>query len=375
MSTHTQTAEQLFALSLEECAEAIIATGSQVTTVVQGHIGCGKSTLLKIINKALPKHRAYYFDGTTKDLGDMMFPIVVRDDPNAACDYVKFAPNEEMGMHIDGPVILMFDEYGKMNASVKNASMRCMLEREFAGRKLHPDSIIFATTNLGTEGVGDLLLPHHRNRITVVRMKKPTATDWIEGFAYNAGIHPSIIRWVNENGEKLFQSFEEVANPDDDVSGNPYIYHPKAQRGSFVTPRSLELASHWLWKKDQLTPNTLKQALMGTIGPRGGADLEAYVTLYDQLPRQKEIMDDPMTAKIPETASAVVMVIERALSTMTREFVTPWVKYLNRLDTEAQGLFALQIRNEKYANRGLVMSNTEFTKWCMTNNYMFNADM
>ena len=367
----TQTAESLFAMSLSECAEAILATGSQVTTLVQGHMGCGKTSIRHILSRALPNHRSFYFDGTTKDLGDMMFPEVVRDDPNASCNYVQFAPNAEMGMHIDGPVIIMLDEFGKMNSSVKNAAMRLMLEREFAGRKLHPDSIIFATTNLGTEGVGDLLMAHHENRITTVRLKKPTADEWIEEFAYNAGIHTAILSWVTENGPALFQSFEEVSNPDD----NPYIYHPKASRKKFVTPRSLELASHWLHAKDKISTNTLKQALIGTIGARGGSDLEAYITLYDQLPKQKEIIDSPMTAKVPTTASATAMLVNRAISSMTQEFVTPWLQYFERLDKEAQALFVMQVRKPTYAKQTLVMSNAKFTQWCMSNNYLFTADV
>jgi hypothetical protein len=334
-------------------------------------MGCGKSSIGKILAEEFKTHRFCYFDGTTKDLGDMMFPEVVRDDPNAACSYVRFAPNEEMGMHFDGPAIVMLDEIGKMQPAVKNASMRLMLEREFAGRKLHPDSIIFATTNLGAEGVGDLLMPHHGNRITEVRLKKPTADEWIEEFAYNAGIHTAIMSWVRENGGALFASFEDVSNPDD----NPYIYHPKAQRAKFVTPRSLELASHWLHAKDKISSNTLKQALMGTIGARGGADLEAYIALYDQLPKAKDIIDSPQTAKVPETASAMVMLVNRAIANMTQEFVTPWLNYMDRLDKEAQVLFVLQVRKPTYKKQHMVMANAKFTQWCMANNYLFSADV
>lgn len=366
-----QTTEQLFALNLRECAEAIKAVGHEVTVLVQGHMGCGKTSIKKMLETDLPTHRAIYFDGTTKDLGDMMFPEVVRDDPDAACNYVRFAPNEETGMHLDGPVIIMLDEFGKMNPSVKNACMRLMLEREFAGRRLHPESIVFATTNLGTEGVGDIMMAHHENRITTVRLKKPTADEWIEEFAYNAGIHTAIISWVKENGEALFQSFEEVSNPDD----NPYIFHPKAQRKKFVTPRSLELASHWLHKMDQLSGNTLKQALMGTIGARGGADLEAYISLYSQLPKQKEIMADPMNAKVPDSASAKVMLVNRAITSMTQEFCTPWLNYMERLDTEAQALFVMQVRKPTYGKQSMVMTNRKFTDWCMANNYLFTADV
>ena len=365
MSTNIET---MFALTLNECADAIEATGSRVTTLIQGHMGCGKSSILKMLAQRLPTHIPCYFDCTTKDLGDLMLPKILTDD-NA--EFVRLAPNEEMGFHHGKPVILMIDEFGKANASVKNGMMRVMLERKLGNLSLHPDSLVFATTNLGSEGVGDLLLPHHRNRITTVRIKKPTAMEWIEDFAINAGVHPSIIRWVHEFGDTLFQSFEDVTNPDD----NPYIYHPKAQRPAFVTPRSLELASHWLHAKDGLTATTLKQALMGTIGARGGADLEAFITLYDQLPKQKEIIEDAGNAKVPDSASAKVMLVDRALTHMTQEFVTPWLTYMQRLDKEAQALFVMQVRKPTYGKQAMVMTNKVFTKWCMENNYLFAGDM
>ena len=62
----------------------------------------------------------------------------------------------------------MVDEYGKANPAVKNAMLRLMLERKIGSYTLHPDSLVFATTNLGAEGVGDLLPPHARNRMTVI---------------------------------------------------------------------------------------------------------------------------------------------------------------------------------------------------------------
>ena len=367
-----QSAEQLFAQSLDECVDSIMATGSLLTTLVQGHMGTGKSSILKMLAQKLPTHIPCYFDCTTKDLGDLMLPKILTED--GSDNFVRFVPNEEMGLHHDKPIILMVDEFGKANPSVKNGMMRVMLERTMGTKKLHPDSIVFATTNLGTESVGDLLMPHHRNRITTIRMKKPTATEWIEGFAINAGINPAMIMWVKEHGEQLFQSFEEIEKPDDEVGGNPYIYHPKSQRPSFVTPRSLELASHWLWAKDKLSKNSLKSNLMGTIGARGGADLEAYIELVDQLPRQEDIKTNPDTAKVPTNASAIVMVVYRALATMNKEFIDAWMTYLNRLDKEAQGLFAMQVRNPKYTKQGMVMGNDKFRDWCVVNNYMFTAD-
>jgi energy-coupling factor transporter ATP-binding protein EcfA2 len=366
-----QTAEQLFAQSIDEIVESLLAN-REGSTLVVGHMGTGKSSILNILASKLPDYAPCYFDGTTKDLGDLYLPKILADDSDQ--HYVKFVPNEEFGLHLGKPVILMFDEFGKMNPSVKNACMETLLNHKVGGKKLPDGSIVFATTNLGGEGVGDLIQPHHRNRITTVRMRKPTADEWIEGFAFNAGIHPSMIMWVKEEGSRLFQSFEEVDNPDDQVSGNPYIYHPKSARPSFVTPRSLELASRWLWAKDKISDNALKSNLMGTIGERGGADLGAYIKLVDELPKQEEIKTNPMTAKVPTTSSAVVMVIYRALATMNKEFIDPFMEYLNRLDKEAQALFAMQVRNPKYNKQGIVMSNKKFTQWCIDNNFMFTAD-
>ena len=372
MSKTVMTAERMYEQSLDEVVDSIMATGDKITTLVQGHMGTGKSSILKMLAQKLPSHVPCYFDCTTKDLGDLMLPKILREDSSE--DFVRFVPNEEMGMHHDQPIILMIDEFGKANPMVKNGMMRIMLERTMGAKKLHPESIIFATTNLGSEGVGDLLMPHHRNRITTIRMKKPNATEWIENYAFNAGIHPSMIMWVKEEGERLFQSFEDVEKPDDDVGGNPYIYHPKAQRPAFVTPRSLELASHWLWAKDKISGNSLQSNLIGTIGARGGSDLRSYIELVDQLPKQEDIKTNPTTAKIPESASAIMMVVYRALATMSKEFVDPWMTYLNRLDSEAQGFFAMQVRNPKYQKQGIVMTNKKFTDWCMANNFMFTAD-
>ena len=367
MSKSVITAERLYEQSIDEVVQSLLANRDG-TTLVMGHMGTGKSSILKILAEKLPTHVPCYFDGTTKDLGDLYIPKVL--DMGGDSQFVRFVPNEEFGIHYGKPVILMFDEYGKMNPSVKNACMETMLSHKVGGKKLPDGSIVFATTNLGGEGVGDLLMPHHRNRITVVRMAKPTPQLWIENFAYNNGIHPALIMWVAEEGEKLFQSFEDVQNPDD----NPYIFHPKAQRPSFVTPRSLALASNWLWAKDEITSNALQSNLMGTIGAKAGGDLRSFIELVDQLPKQEEIRTSPETAKVPETSSATMMVVHRALSTMSKEFVDPWMTYLNRLDSETQGFFAMQVRSPKYKKQGLVMTNKKFTDWCMANNYMFTAD-
>jgi hypothetical protein len=355
----------MYALGLDQIETAIRLGGNKRTILVQGHMGTGKSSLLKALGKALPGHTMCYFDCTTKDLGDITIPQLQTIDDQG---FVRYVTNEELGLHLSKPIILMIDEYGKANPAVKNAMLRLMLEGKLGSYELHPASLRFATTNLGSEGVGDILPPHARNRMTVITARKPSNMEWIE-WGINNGVDHTLLGWCKDNPQ-LFHSFEDIKDPDQ----NPYIFHPKAARTSFVTPRSLEAASDWLKVRAGMDDQTLTSMLMGTIGERGAMDLMAFVKLSDQLPSLQSIKDDPMQAKVPDSDAAVCMVVYRTLATIDREWVDQWMDYMARLDKEAQGLFANGVRNPKYNKQALVMTNKKFTKWAMDNNYMFAAD-
>ena len=364
----TNQAISMYDQTIDELVNAIKRGGNERTVLVQGHMGTGKTSILDILAKELPTHIPCYFDCTTKDLGDITIPNISKMDDGTG--YVSYLVNEELGVHHNKPIILMIDEYGKSNPAVKLALLRVMLERKIGGYTLHKDSIVFATTNLGAEGVGDLVPPHARNRIAMCRMKKPTNMEWIT-WAINKELDPSLLGWCKDNPH-LFYSFEDVKNPDD----NPYIYHPKRQQASFVTPRSLEACSTWLSKRDKLTDTSLMSLLMGTIGERGAMDLMAFVRLADDLPTAESIKKDPQNAKIPKSASATCMVVYRTLASIEKDWVDAWMDYMVRLDNEAQGMFANGVRDPKYAThkQSMVFTNKKFTKWARDNNYLFASD-
>ena len=361
-------AVDMYALNLDQVANAIKNGGNKRTILVQGHMGTGKSSLLNTLGDELSTHTTCYFDCTTKDLGDITIPKLATINDTENSDYVSYVTNEELGVHLDKPIILMIDEYGKANPAVKNAMLRLMLERKIGSYELHPDSLVFATTNLGAEGVGDLLPPHARNRITVVTLRKATNMEWIEWGIENEIDH-TLLGWCKDNPQ-LFASFTDIKDPDE----NPYIYHPQAQRAAFFTPRSAEAASDWLKQREHLDDQTLTSVLMGTIGDRAAMDLMAFVKLADQLPSLESIKNDPGNAKVPDSASAVCMVVYRTLASLEKSWVDAWMDYMVRLDKEAQGMFANGIRAPKYSKQSMVMTNRKFTDWAMANNYMFAAD-
>jgi hypothetical protein len=370
--------QSIYDVSLAQATNMIRLAGHQNTTLMQGHMGTGKSSMLKKLSSMLPTHKAVYFDCTTKDLGDITIPKIGADGATGN-NFVQYVPNEELGLHLDGPIILMIDEYGKANPAVKTSLLRLMLERKLAGYTLHPDSIVFATTNLGSEGVGDLLPAHARNRITVLRVRKPTVVEWIEDFALEAGVDPIVLSWVTENPH-VFASFEDVVDPKD----NEYIFHPKAAgRVSFVTPRTLELASNWLKQREHMSSHELTAALIGTLGQRAASDLAAYVTVALDMPRLDEIKANPMTCRVPTNNSVVCMVVHRTLSNIERNWTDAWMDYMMRLPAEAQGMFANAVRRsvEKDANgkpksKRLmeVFTNKKYMDWSLKNNHLFASD-
>lgn len=362
----SNTTENMAAISLGQVFNAICTVGHMVTPLVQGHTGTGKSTLLKMLAEKYPTHTACFVDCTTKDLGDLMLPMF--NAVEAGGRVVQYAFNEELGLHIDGPVIIMIDEFGKATPAVKNGLLELMLNHRMGGKDLHPESIVFATTNLGAEGLGDILPAHARNRLSMLTMRKPTVMEWLE-WAVNNNINPALCAWCKENPH-VFNSFMDHNNPGD----NPYIYHPKSTETSFVTPRSLEKASVWLDNKDYLDDDTLRAGLMGTIGTRAALDMDAFVTLIDDLPSFDEIKKDPTKAPLPNKTAAICMTVYKALASIDATWVDAWMTYMERLEPEAQGMFVNGVRAEGYSKRDIVITTKKFGAWATKNQHMFTAD-
>jgi energy-coupling factor transporter ATP-binding protein EcfA2 len=376
-------------LSINQTANLIASVGDKRSVLVQGHIGSGKSTLLRIISQ-MPKfkdHIPVYFDSTTKDLSDLMVPMfdkVSVDTDMSEVPVVRYAVNEELGVHYGKPVILMIDEIGKANPAVKAGLTRVLLERQIGSNKFPTGSVIFAATNHAGENVGDLLAAHTRNRLIIVNMRKASGEEWINDFAIPNNLDPAMIAFCRENPQ-IFQPYTEVADPTD----NPDIFHPMdPARVSFVTHRGMHAVSDILQERDYLDDETLRAAIAGTIGAHAAGNLLAFTALVHDLPKREDIKTDPMSAKIPTSPAAVCMVVYRALQSLTREEAIPFIHYLNRLSREAQALFGNGLRNimegvahgkiqqeSDVAKRArMVYQTREYADWAMANGYMYSKD-
>ena len=347
-------------VSLKEGAELVHRIGDVDTTLFQGEMGIGKSSMLKMLAKMNPDHHICYVDMTTKDVGDFLIPKIRTLNGVEVCSFI---PNEEFGFHTGKPVIVMLDEIGKCGKAVFNACLRIMQEHGLGVHDFPEGSKIFATTNLAVEGVGDLLPPHGRNRLVVVKIRKPSADEWIE-WALDNDIAPEVIMTVKEFPQML-ASFEDYTDPKD----NEYINDPRTPRPAFVTPRSLEKASNIIKKTQGMPEDVIGCAIKGTIGARACYDMLNIVKLSSDLPSWDSIMADPMKAQIPASPAAVCMLVYSAVQRVEKDTINKWIKYMGRISKEAQGLFATSVM--RTGKKSVVGTSTEFVKWATANNYLF----
>ena len=348
-------------VSLKEFAHAISTVGKNVTIIGQGEPGIGKSAMLKEVARLNPTHETAYIDCTLLDLGDFALPYVQQHGDMKA---TYFAPNARFKFHTGKPVIIMLDEIGKAMKAVKNVLLTLMLEHRIGDQYLPEGSLVFGTTNLASDGVGDLLEAHARNRVAFVTVRKPDADEWVE-WAMENGIEPVIAAWVKQFPHAL-ASYTDPSQRD-----NPYIFNPtRAGATAFVTPRSLEKASHIAKRRDVLGDALTISLLTGTIGESAARDMQAFFTVVDKLPTWDQITKSPDTAKLPDDTVARCILVFGAITRVTKETLSDFMTYVQRMDKEWQALFATSVMKSPQ-KQPFCVTNKSFKDWAIANQWLF----
>lgn len=325
-------------VTLSQATNLVQTCGHTNTFLFRGAPGIGKSSILSTLARAMPDYHPCYIDCANLDLGDLGLPLIDRTTDTPTTTY---APNVRFGAHQTRPVLLMLDELAKAPRPVMNMLLPVILERRLADHRLPTGSIVFATTNLDTDGVGDSLPAHAANRMTVISIANPTSEEWIEWGTHNA-IAPEILAFA----QQYPQIFECYA--DDPTSTNPYIFNPlRHQTRAFCSPRSLAHASHIVSHRQALGEATLP-ALMGTVGESAARDMDALLRLSDKLPTLAEIVAAPTTTRLP-TDSAAYFILAFALATASdKTTLTPVMEYINRWEAfEAQALYLTTVAGNR----------------------------
>jgi hypothetical protein len=316
-------------LSYAEIKDALKNDGSHVSLFIEGEPGIGKSAIGADLAAELG-YNFVYMDMANMSLGDLMYPVPDRD---RGC--MVFYPNEIFRLHENKPAVIMLDEWTKASKEVKNMTLPLVHpdDRRIGSTKVHPESIVFATGNMTRDGVGDSIQAHQRNRFVPVSMRKPSADEWINNYAINHSIEPTVIAFVDQ-----FPAVME-SYIDDKDGKNEYIFNPKKQQASYASPRSLKFASDMIKTRAGKTEATLHAELVGAIGRAAAADLVNFVRMNEELPPFASILADPLHCSIPNEPTNKLLLTFSLIVRSDKANIVPLVKYMERFNNEMQALF------------------------------------
>ena len=342
-------------VTLNQAATLIRNVGTTNTFLMRGAPGVGKSSILPTIARQLPDYLPCYIDVANLDLGDLGMPVVDRESM-----VTNYAPNARFGVskNQNRPVLLMLDELGKASRPVLNMLLPVILEHRLGDIVLPTGSIVFGTTNLDTDGVGDNIPAHAFNRMTVLDVANPTADEWL-GWAANNDIAPEVMMFAREFPQ-VFVRYDMM----DAKSKNPYIFSPlTGNTKAFCSPRSLEKASNLIKQRDALG-EALLPALCGTVGEAAARDMDALVNMADQMPRFAAVIADPTKAKLPGGVGAYFLMAFSLAARADATNMDALMTYVKRWTSfEASILFVSTLASNR--NKvAMACANREFTAMC-----------
>jgi hypothetical protein len=362
-------------VSINELRKIIPLIGTEITPVIQSEPGCGKTSLLSMIAADNgdkwrspkdgtgiegDKYDYVYVDCPVKDMSDVGMTI-----PNHATQTLEYYVSSLFALTSNKPKVILLDEFMKSPKLLQVVFTRLMLERMVGDVPLPSGTVVFATSNNASDGVGDSMLAHAGNRVCIMPMAKPTPDEWMS--------------WATENGiSRVVRAFVAMfprclaSYKQGDQGDNPYIFKPSMSSLSFVSPRSLAKCDSIVKHRDLIGENGTMVALAGTIGASAAGDMAAFLALEKTLVDMKDIIKAPDTIKVPTDISALLMIMFQAVDVLeTQDELTKFMQFVERVpSSEVQGVFfTMMMRNTKALR--LARNNMRIAEWAKNNHELF----
>jgi hypothetical protein len=344
-------------ITLAQARVAIRTLGTTNTAIIKGEPGCGKSTLLKMLKEDMGDGYDYiYVDCPVKDIGDTVMSVPDNDRTR-----LTQVVSDLFMLDSPKPKVIMLDEFMKTPKLLQTMWTRLMLERTVGDHVLPEGSIVFATSNNASDGVGDSMLAHAGNRVTIYNLRKSNAAEW-NAWATDNDISPEIRACVAMN-PRMMASYLDGGQDD-----NALIFNPTRKSLSFVTGRSLAKCDPIVRNRHVLGDVLTKASLAGTIGAAAAELMSAFLSLANELVSVKDVIADPDNVRMPEKPAALFMMMFNAIDTIeTQDELASFMKFLNRIkSSEVQSVFFTMAMQSKRVGK-LAVRNEQIKDWAKNN--------
>ena len=337
-------------LSTQQVLNLIATVGHKRTVIVEGENGIGKTALFHQL-KRMPQFANHIavdpIDCTQLSDGSVWMPDLDRENgvsrelPNERFGVSKF---NQRGINGAKPIMVFLDELAKSPQFIKNVLAPIVYEQRVGNYHFVEGSVVVAATNLAVEGLGDSIQAHLRNRLVFVKMRKPTADEWVK-WATDNGVNPMVIAFVS-NEPRVMQSFMDyekggMFEGKDLSKDNGFIFNPKSMQLAYATPRSLVAASDILnTGLGVLDDDTLEAALVGTVGATTAQALSSFIRFGREICDYARVIKSPDTAPLSDNPTAqLIQVFQFVTRVADRTEAEAIVKYVWRMRAEMQSIF------------------------------------
>ena len=339
-------------VSLADAAQLIMANPN-VRYFLRGEPGIGK-TSLAISLMQMTGYPLALIDVPNLDLGDIAMPIIDHEDK-----VTRYYPNARFKIHEQRPIIMVFDEFTKGSEPVMNMLHPALetFQPRLGDLNITDGSLIYLTGNLDTDGVGDSLAAHTRQRIGELIVRKPTADEWL-AWAANNGIAAVLMAWVSRYRYCLASYLDGIVNE--------FNFNPAEPQNNVVSPRTLEMASRVILQRAHFSDDALRAALIGILGMPAATSIMSFLKFQEHLPSLKDILESPHTATVPDQLGARAILTFNLLEYVEKDTLTNIMEYLRRMEEEWQVVFGVTLAKHN-TKKQIAFANRAFTLWAADN--------
>jgi len=369
-------------LSFTQTVNLIATIGHKRTIIVEGENGIGKTALFHALKK-MPKFAKHIavnpVDCTQLSDGSVWMPDLDRENgisrelPNERFGVSK---SNQLGVNNSKPILVMLDEIAKAPQFIKNVLAPIVYERRVGNYDMPEGSVVFCGTNLSIEGLGDSIQAHLRNRLVFVKMRKPTAEEWVQ-WATDAGVNATVIAFVHNEPRVMasFLDYEKGGNFEGKnmSKDNGFVFNPKSVQMAYATPRSLVAAGDILDEGlGVLDDATLEAALCGAVGETTAQAMASFVRFGKDICDYARVIADPDKAPISNNPTAQLIQIFQFVSRVAdRSEAEAIVKYVWRMRAEIQSIFCNTVATSQSVS--MFATITEFGRMLAEHKIFFST--
>lgn len=352
-------------VSISDLRRIIPVVGAITAPLIISEPGVGKTSLLNQIMQDMGDgYDGIYVDGGSLNYGDIGSYIPVHDTKT-----LEFYVAKLFNLTDSRPKIIMIDEFTKVAKVLRPTVTRLILERTVGDIPLPEGSIVFATGNMTTDGVGDFLAAHEGNRVTVFEMEKPRAVD-------DMGRPSDWLIWAADNDiSSVTQAFAAMTPSafasyrDDANTNNPMIFNPRSNNVTFLSPRSLAKADKaFVQNSKVLGEKATFAGLAGTIGEAGARALASFMAMEKELISTTDVVAGPDTVAVPTNLGALYMMIFNAVQQLaTQDQLSAFMKFVKRTNSnEIEAVFFSMLAGNAKTAR-MARGNETIKAWMLDN--------